>query len=168
MMMLLLLAGAVGAGCNVDMKWVKENITQMIVEQWPDAEVDSVDCPEQVAKQKGSVFKCTVKLKDGGTLPFRVKQTDDSGSVEVEAEKKIFVRQQLAEMITQAAKDKATGKADCGKGIFAIDKTTPIECELPGVGTVLVTLEESGKVTWELKDKAQKDSPGKPQQKLKK
>ncbi len=148
-------------GCTVDMSWVKGHITKMIEQQWPDAEIAAVECPEKVKKKKGDSFKCTVKLKDGGSIPFTVKQTDNDGSINVEAEKEIVVKTELADMITKAAKDKATGKADCGKGIFAIDKITPIECELPGVGTVLVTVEESGKVNWKPKDEADKDEKGK-------
>ncbi len=46
----------------------------------------SVDCPPDVPAEKGRTFRCTATADDGSSAGITVRQTDDSGSIDLEVD----------------------------------------------------------------------------------
>lgn len=63
---------------------IPENVESLIRGQAQEPErIVSVDCPAGVEIEKGSSFRCTVRLDDGTRQKVTIVQRDDLGNVEI-------------------------------------------------------------------------------------
>ena len=73
----------VGCSATIDTDDLEDQIKQG-VEAQTDAQVSSVECPEDVAPEAGATFECTATADDGSTATITVTQKDDQGNVDWE------------------------------------------------------------------------------------
>lgn len=71
---------AIGCAQKLDSEQIASNI-QAELEQAADLSVESVTCPEAIALEPESTFRCTGELASGSTFVIDVTQTDQPGQV---------------------------------------------------------------------------------------
>jgi hypothetical protein len=68
---------------GLDMQELEKGIFEGIEEQ-TGAELESVECPDEMDEEEGLNFECTATDTTGESVQVRVVQTDDDGNVEWE------------------------------------------------------------------------------------
>lgn len=122
----------------------------------------AVTCPDDIARQLNSTFRCVGELKPEGTFTINVVQTDSQGTVEWDIpNSKVMLNLVKVENQIQAGLTEAVGKQsviDCGSEAYRANQAGDrFECQVVGgvtigteqIETVLVRVEPDGNLAWQ-------------------
>jgi hypothetical protein len=115
----MLAAGACssGGGQDLDLAKAEREIRKLAVAAYSTtAKVGGVQCPKQVAQEKGNTFTCTVTI-DGQPLTIRVRQKDDKGNVRISQDQAVIFTAKAESYVASYARSRgAEARAvSCGR-----------------------------------------------------
>lgn len=99
-----LAAGACGKPAVLDVPRSEARIADRLEEAYAVDGV-AVSCPDDVEVEDGSTFRCTAEVEET-TLDVDVRQTDDDGTLEVEAQAAIIVTSRVETDIAETLADR--------------------------------------------------------------
>ncbi len=108
---LVLLPLGLFTACNLNMKQVEENISDMIEEQTA-AKVDEVDCPKERKIKEGDEFDCEIEFKGGGEGKVTVTQ-QGSGKYKMELEPIVVLKKVTKKLEKSLKKKGIDGDVEC-------------------------------------------------------
>jgi hypothetical protein len=79
-----LLVGACSFSASVGGNLATDKVETEIlngIEAQTEAEIDSVECPDEVKMEQGNDFECTATDSQGNSAQVQVTQTDDEGNI---------------------------------------------------------------------------------------
>ncbi|HEY5922025.1 MAG TPA: DUF4333 domain-containing protein [Kofleriaceae bacterium] len=115
-----------------------------------------VTCPADIKPAAGASFTCAVKFQGGGTLTFKVSQTNDTGSLAVAADGDWLLGDTMEkDLVTELfliGHPEAT--VECGDAVMPIKLPGQVQCTVKKAGTavtkVAVAVDASRNVEWKL------------------
>lgn len=132
---------------TLNMSRIEANIQDDIERQGRRISLQSVICPNRVAKQAEAYFRCVGELPDGGQFTINVIQQDDQGTVSWDVpSSKVLINLVSLEETIQADIKAAVGKrfaVDC-RDTYRINKRgDTFECDVVGAGIIAAGRVES-------------------------
>ena len=113
----LVALGTSAHGATVNNRSVRDQITALVAQAYPDLPVGNVMCPPGVVRASGTSFACTVQLP-GTFLVIGAEQLDGNGRVKLAAQQAVMARAQIEQFVASQATVTAT--VACGPTAFLV------------------------------------------------
>jgi hypothetical protein len=97
------------AGCGGEASTLDPTGTERAVGRAVAAKVDPVvsetRCPDEIEREEGGTFRCTIVLKAVGELPVDVRQVDGQGSIDVTPAAAVVAKARIVSELTSSLRD---------------------------------------------------------------